>query len=128
MERTPKFIIGIGIVVCAVTGLVLYGYLQSREYLRGPVIAIDEPVNGSTSTTSLVAIIGHARNVSFLTLNGRQIFTDERGHFRESLLLQDDYNILTLEASDRFGHRVEKRLELVSKPDVQQAMSTVRVE
>ena len=124
MERTPKLIIGISITALVALGLVVYAYLQSREYLRGPVIVIEEPLNGASSTTSLVSLQGHARNVSFLTLNGRQIFTDEKGIFRESLLLEDGYNIMTLEAKDRFGHTVEKRLELVYKPGLTGASSS----
>lgn len=117
MERTPKLIISITVLALAVVSLSIYAYLQSREYLRGPIIAIGEPINGSLSTTSLVTLKGSAHTVSFLTLNGRQIFTDEQGRFKESLLLQDGYNILLLEAKDRFGHIVEKRLELVYKPE-----------
>ncbi|MEK7169698.1 MAG: hypothetical protein AAB767_00230 [Patescibacteria group bacterium] len=117
MERTPKLIIGIAVFSLVVVGLIVYAYFQSREYLRGPVLTIDEPQNGSFSTTSLVTLVGHARNISFLTLNGKQVFTDEQGRLRESLLLQNGYNIMTLEGKDRFGHTVEKRLELVYKPE-----------
>ncbi|HEY4508146.1 MAG TPA: hypothetical protein VJJ55_00630 [Candidatus Paceibacterota bacterium] len=116
MEKTPKLIIGIVIATLAVLGFASYGYLQSREYLRGPVIAVEEPKNGALSTTSLITVRGNARNISFLTLNGRQIFTDEQGRFREALLLQNGYNIMTIEAKDRFGHIKTKRLELVYKP------------
>jgi hypothetical protein len=116
MERTPKLIIGIGLIVLAAVSLGIYAYLQSREYIRGPTLIIEEPLNGSMSTTSPVVLRGSARNISFLTLNGRQIFTDEMGRFKESLLLQEGYSIMTLEARDRFGHVVEKRLELVYKP------------
>ena len=84
MERTPKLIIGVSIVALVGFGLVIYAYVQSREYLRGPVLKVEEPQNGSSSTTSLVALVGHTRNISFLTLNGRQIFTDEQGRFKES--------------------------------------------
>ena len=116
MERTPKLIAGIIVGALVIAGLGVYTYLQSREYLRGPVIAVEEPKNGALSTTSLITVRGNARNISFLTLNGRQIFTDEQGRFREALLLQNGYNIMTIEAKDRFGHRMEKRLELVYKP------------
>lgn len=116
MERTPKLIIGVSVIILVVLGLIAYAYLQSREYLRGPVIAIMEPEGGSISTTSRITLRGSSKNISFLTLNGRQIFTDEQGRFRESLFLSDGYNIMTLEAKDRFGHSVEKRLELVYKP------------
>lgn len=116
MERTPKLIAGVSIVVLVAIGLGMYAYFQSREYFRGPVLTVTEPINGSLSTTSLVVVMGSARNASFLTLNGRPIFTDEQGRFTESLLLQNGYNIMTLEAKDRFGHSAEKRIELVYKP------------
>ena len=118
MHRAPKLILSAVIVGIVILALASYGYFQSREYLRGPIVTITEPVDGSASTTSLIAIIGVAKNVSFLTLNGRQIFTDERGVFKESLLLSDGYNILTLEGKDRFGHTATKRLKLVYKPQI----------
>ena len=123
MEKTPKLIIGISIVALIATALITYAYLQSREFLRGPVIVIEGQKNGDVSTTSLVSLYGNAHNVSFMTLNGRQIFTDEQGRFEESLLLQNGYNIMTLAAKDRFGHSVEKRLELVYKPEVSTSSS-----
>ncbi len=113
MEKTPKRIISVAIIALVALGLGIYAYLQSREYLRGPILIIEEPTNGAMSTTSLLAVRGSARNVSFLTLNGRPIFTDELGRFKESLLLPEGYSIMTLEAKDRFGHIVQKRLELV---------------
>lgn len=116
MEKTPKLIAALVMVMVTVIGLGIYAYRQSYEYLRGPVIAITEPKNGSAAATSRMILSGTARNVSFLTLNGRQIFTDERGRFRELLLLHDGYNIMTLEAKDRFGHAETKQLELVYKP------------
>lgn len=116
MERTPKFIVSIIVVVLVAIGLGVYAYFQSEEFIRGPILTIEEPVSGYMSTTSPVMLRGSARNISFLTLNGRPIFTDEMGRFKESLLLPEGYSIMTLEAKDRFGHRVEKRLELVYKP------------
>ncbi len=116
MERTPKLIVGISGIVLITVGLVLYSYFQSKEYLRGPVIEVLEPMNGSTSTSSSIIILGNARNISFISLDGRQIFTDERGRFRELVLLQEGYTILTIAGKDRFGHTIEKKVELVYKP------------
>lgn len=116
MERTPKLIISIGVVLLAASTLGIYAYFQSREYLRGPVITILEPINGSASTSSVATLVGTAHNAAFLTLNGKQIFTDERGRFRERLLLHEGYTIMTVAARDRFGKAVEKRLELVYRP------------
>ncbi len=116
MEKTPKLIAGIATIVLVAFSLGTYAYFQSREYLRGPVVMIEEPLNGSLSTTSLVVLRGTAHNAAFLTLNGRQIFTDEQERFMESLLLPLGYSIMTLEAKDRFGHTETKRLELVYRP------------
>lgn len=116
MEKTPKLILSAVISVVIVIGLGIYGYLQSREYLRGPVIAINEPENGALFVFPLITIVGKTENAAFLTLNGKQIFTDEAGNFREQLLLQEGYNILAIDAKDRFGHTETKHLELVYKP------------
>jgi hypothetical protein len=115
MEKTPKRILGIALVIVVIAGLGVYAYVQSREYLRGPVLVITEPENGASFTSSRTTLVGEAKNISFLTLNGRRIFTDERGLFKETILLPEGYSIHTLEAKDRFGHTVEKRLELVYK-------------
>ncbi|HCB35214.1 MAG: hypothetical protein A2W52_03705 [Candidatus Taylorbacteria bacterium RIFCSPHIGHO2_02_49_25] len=121
MERAPKLIISVGIIGVLVIGLGTYAYFQFREFLQGPVLFIEEPVNGYTSTTTHITVKGAAHNVSFLTLNGRPIFTDERGRFMESLLLAEGYSIMTIEGKDRFGHIAQKKLELVYKPTTEQA-------
>jgi hypothetical protein len=60
-------------------------------------------------------VVGEAKNVSYLSLNGRQIFTDESGTFSEKLLLPYGYTIMTLKARDRFGRSRTYTLELVYK-------------
>jgi len=117
MDKTPKRILGLSIVAAIVLGLGAYAYLQSKEFLRGPVVTITEPQSGDMSTSSRILLRGAGKNISFLTLNGRQIFTDERGHFEESILLPEGYSVHTLEAKDRFGHKIEEKLELVYKPE-----------
>lgn len=116
MERTPKLIIGVTIITVVAISLGVYIYLQSKEYIRGPVLTIEEPISGSRVLAPRVTVRGTAHSISYLTLNGRTIFTDEQGRFKEALLLPLGYSIITLEAKDRFGHSVEKRLELVYKP------------
>ncbi|TSC57389.1 MAG: Uncharacterized protein Greene041679_334 [Parcubacteria group bacterium Greene0416_79] len=113
MERTPKFILGIALAALLGAGLFAYVYLQSREYLRGPRLTITEPKDGSETAEAELSVSGTAHNVSYLSLNGRQIFTDERGRFKELLLLHAGYNIMTLAGKDRFGQTREKRLELI---------------
>lgn len=97
-------------------GLILtYAYFQSSDFLHSPSVFITEPSNKAVFDESLVLISGTAKKVSRLSLNGRQIFTDEAGVFKEQLLLSPGYNIITLVAKDRFDRDSIEVLELVYK-------------
>ena len=103
--------------IIALVALIIigYSYFQSRNLIRGPELLIGSPENGSTFSAPLVSIKGTASNISFLTLNNRQIYVDSAGNFNEQLLLSDGYNLWTIEAKDKFGRIVSKKLELVLK-------------
>ena len=101
------------IVILLLIGILGYTYFQMQSLVTGPVITILEPLNGATLTSSLVEVTGTAKNISSINLNGRQIFIDESGTFKEKLLLSPGYNIITLRAKDKFGRETEKMLELV---------------
>ncbi|MDP6387930.1 MAG: hypothetical protein QGG63_01490 [Candidatus Pacebacteria bacterium] len=92
-----------------------YAFFQARNIILGPVIKIQEPQNGVSLEHSLVGIEGTAKNISHISMNDRQIFTDEQGQFREKLLLSYGYNIITIKAKDRFGRKTKKTLELIYK-------------
>jgi hypothetical protein len=55
------------------------------------------------SHTQHVTVTGTAKNIVKLTLNGREIHTNETGDFTHELVLENGYTILTLAAQDRFG-------------------------
>ncbi len=101
--------------VCALTLIFGYGAFRAQNLVRGPDIGITSPQNGGTTTESLVQVEGFARNISFITLNGEKIFTDEQGIFKQKLLLSRGYNIMTLEAKDRFGRTAQKTLQITYK-------------
>lgn len=98
-------------------GLVIIGYtaFQANKIIRGPIINIDFPKNGSTINSTLVEISGTAKNIAYINLNDRKIYTDIDGHFKEELLLSPGYNIIKLDARDKFGSYTEKHLKLVLK-------------
>lgn len=97
--------------------VIIFGYalFQARNIISGPVIKIHAPVNGASVEHSLINIEGTAKNISRISMNDRQIFTDEEGEFNEKLLLSYGYNIITIKAKDRFGRDTEKTLELIYK-------------
>ena len=94
---------------------IVYGLIKAGDFLLGPEISIEFPKNGFIFTSSDIEILGQARNISLLYLNGRQIFTDEKGNFKENLLLAKGYNIIEVEARDKFNREIKEIRELVLK-------------
>lgn len=115
MNRNASSILKIGIL--SLLGLVIFGYtaFQANKIIRGPIIEIEFPKDGSTIHSTLVQISGRAKNIAYINLNDRKIYTDTNGYFEEELLLSTGYNIIKLDASDKFGSYTEKQLKLVLK-------------
>lgn len=92
------------LIMLAVTLIMAYVMYQARFLLGGPKLyLIDEPE--SVQNSQLVHLRGKASNISTINLNGRQIFTDRTGYFDEALLLENGYNIATIQATDRYGRK-----------------------
>ena len=110
-----KFKSGIKIIGSAIVvlGILLYAYSRIESFARGPQITIASPSNGSTVFLPLLSILGTIKQASHITLNGRQVYTDEAGGLKERIVLADGYNIIELNASDRFGRTTKKILEII---------------
>lgn len=115
MHSTPKKIFST-VTALLLTGIVFgYGYYRARDFLNGPVVEITSPKNGQLLASALIDVTGISKNISFLNLNGRKIFTDESGAWHEKLLASPGYNRIEVAAKDRFGRDVTKTLEVVLK-------------
>jgi len=97
--RAVLFYICVGVCIVA---FVLYVLFQARFILAGPQITLTTHPQ-STQTERIVVLEGSAQNIVRMTLNGRQIYTDTNGNFREALILENGYTIATLQAEDRYG-------------------------
>lgn len=115
MGRDAQFYARAGAVALTILVIALYSYSRAEDIIRGPRIEVTAPLSGATLTDPLVEVTGTARNIVRISFNGRDIFVDEAGVFREKLLLPYGYTILTLTAEDRFGRKTEERIELVYK-------------
>ena len=107
--------VGMGIIGILLVIFMLFGLYKAKDFLVGPKIVIESPLDGQTISNSYLEIRGAAKNVSLLYLNGRQIFTDQNGNFKENLLLARGYNILQIEAKDKFNREVKIKREVVLK-------------
>jgi len=82
--------------------LLAYITWQARFLLMGPqIMLVAEPPR--VSNERIITLEGSARNIAKITLNGRQIFTDPTGNFKEALVLENGYTIATIAATDRYG-------------------------
>ena len=104
-----------GFALFFVLGASAYIFFEFRNLLTGPTLQISYPKNGAPVEEPLIIVGGQAENVSYIYINGRQIFVDDQGRFAERLLLAPGYNIITAKAVDRFGKEKEYGLELVYK-------------
>jgi len=109
MTRRPLTVIFIITVVVLVIG---YGLFEARRILEGPVITIESPKDGSATSSTGILIAGKAENISFLSVNDKQSFTDESGHFSELLSLPAGFTVLTVAATDRFGRKTSRSVSI----------------
>jgi len=112
MAFNARTIIAYSLTTIVVVSLCIYIYKQSETYLKGPQLEISSPDSGTSTSVALATIVGNAKNVSFLSMNGTQIFMDESGQFTEKLLLSRGYNIIEVKATDRFGRNISRKLHL----------------
>lgn len=105
--------------ICLVGALALvfalYVHYQARNLLAGPEITLTTDAEAVQSMRT-VELGGIAQNIVSLHMNGREIYTDEDGHFTESLVLEDGYTIMTLTAQDRFGRSTSLTKAFVYTP------------
>lgn len=107
--------------------IISYSYYETCEVFRGPIITVDSPKSGYSSKDNAVEILGRVKNVSYLYLNGRPIFADTSGKFKEKIILAEGYNSIFIEARDRIGKNKSSLLEIVfNKKDTGAAESLAR--
>jgi hypothetical protein len=102
------------------TSLIILGILfaayclfQARFLILGPQVTITSHEDGAVATEPAVTLSGNARNAAWLSLNDRQIFTDEEGRWSEKLILSPGLSIMTLRVRDRFGRERVSSVRLV---------------
>ena len=121
MDRISLHTLTLGAILKCVSIVVLAGLLvwyvhfQARNFLEGPTIEISD-TQGVLHHERTIPLSGIAQNIVKLTLNGKEIHTNEAGSFSHTLVLEDGYTIMTLSAHDRFGRITSLTREFVYAP------------
>lgn len=111
IDLRPRSLVLIALFVL----LVFYALYEARALISGPYIKINQPQDGSMVASPLVIVEGESSNISWISLNGRQIFTDNDGRWSEKLLVSPGLSIISLYARDRFGRETEEEIQVVLK-------------
>ena len=101
----------------ALGGLLVLAFVlyQARFLIVGPQIVLRDSPSGPQNVREL-ALTGTAYNISHLWLNDRPIYTDAKGNFNESIVLENGYSVATLRAIDRYGRSTIVAQDLVYEP------------
>ena len=89
--------------VAAVFVVGAYFLYEFRFVIRPPEFVITSPREDETTTQDSFPISGKIEKEAVLTLNGRPIYTNDRGEFTDSVLLSKGLNTLEFEVKNRFG-------------------------
>jgi hypothetical protein len=92
--------------------IIVYGFFQSKDLLRGPIIEVEYPLDGTTLQGKVVEVKGEAKNIAYINLNDRQIFVDNEGIFSETIIAPSGYSTIKLSARDKFGETEEKLIKV----------------
>ena len=113
-NRTSSLrLIRYGLIGLVAILIAVYALFRSLNYIHGPNITVYQPIDGSAIASTTVTIIGQASRVNSLSLNGKTVFIDEAGNFKETIIVFPGVNVITLDAHDQFGREVKDQLELV---------------
>lgn len=89
-------------------------FVASRFYplLTKVPIRISSIKDGSSLPESIITISGKANKATNLYINGKNTSVTKDGEFEEPIALPAGYNIVTIEAKDKFGKLSSKTIEV----------------
>ncbi len=109
-QKNIKHILGITLCAVLFVGISVFAFTKTKFLFKGvQIVATVE----QTTVPAIARIIGNAKNATYISLNGREIFIDKNGNFSEPIALLPGLSVVTIDAQDKFGKTMEKRFELV---------------
>jgi hypothetical protein len=110
-EKNIKWWIGVISFMILFLGIGTFAFLKMEFIWKG----VEVQAQIQKDETSLAKIKGNAKNATYITLNGREIFIDKNGEFEEVIALLPGFSVIKIDAKDKFGNFDEKKFEIVRK-------------
>lgn len=111
-----------GFVSCfALFAVIIFFGWEKMSFIRKGV-ELEARITES-SESPIYVVEGKAPRAKHLKLNGREIFIDKEGTFKEVMIPQPGYSITSLYAEDKFGKITEKEFKLYINNNTSFALS-----
>lgn len=91
------------LVIIFLAALFLYLGFYLKNGFSEPKLAISSPPDNLTTESSTIEIIGQTSPPTQIFINGKQIFKDETGNFREPVNLKKGLNSITIIAKNKYS-------------------------
>lgn len=102
-------------VFFVVIAFVLYVLFQARFFIYGPRVVFTDML-ATVQNERQITLTGIAENIVKITLNDREIVTNQAGAFAEHIVLENGYTIVEIQAHDRYGRTTTLTREFVFTP------------
>ncbi|MEI6480266.1 MAG: hypothetical protein WCO12_01970 [bacterium] len=117
LTTTSKIAIRLSVSIFIAVIVIGYSLFSARHIIAGPVITILSPSDGQTASDNFMEIKGESENLNYISMNDRQIFIDDKGNFKEKILLYPGYNTVKFYGKDKFGREITKYIRLTTPED-----------
>jgi hypothetical protein len=109
-DKNIKWWLGTISYIALFAVIIIFTFMKMSFIMKGVQIVAEINKNGNSS---LVLVSGNAKNATYISLNGREIFIDKDGTFKELISLLPGFSVIELAARDKFGKMQEKKFEVV---------------
>jgi len=103
------------LIFLVVLGGFFYLYRQIGRFAAEPRLVIFNPAGDETIEGNSISISGITDDDAELSINGQPVTVNDRGEFRENILLQEGVNTITIDSVNRFSKTASKKININSK-------------
>ncbi|MDQ5957073.1 MAG: hypothetical protein QG614_44 [Patescibacteria group bacterium] len=107
------------LIITAISAVVIYSFFKLYSLYSGPSIEIDSPQNGE-KVDKVFTVTGRIQRADKIYLFDREIWTDQDGYFKESVVSSDKYTPINISASNRWGKTNSISLMVENKEEAAQ--------
>lgn len=119
MTRTTniKKFLGLGVLIGLFVFIFGYSVFQTRSLAKGVDLVVKGITDGAIFDGNILNLTGQATHAKHIRVNDREILVDKDNNFSDELVLSPGYNIITIEAEDKFDKKTGKTYRVFYKED-----------